>query len=178
MEIYLRKDGSGYNMAKKILKIFFGIVVILIGLNLIYVKTGNYYIYTIGEYEKEKLINIYINKLSSIKIPKTSKVLSAGLVRRNYTYGYRIVYYDENNFNEILKFYEQELSDKKYKISRLENKIIAQKDNYAVVIYRDLNNQKRDKNKWYLYIKPNDIFEWGYLDFGEYQYRNIINFLN
>ena len=166
-------------MAKKVIKFLLYILVLYAGIVGLYLESGSYYNMGISDKEKLELANVYKHIKSGFTISDSNMLLSEGLVRRNYSYGYVYEYRNDKSFSCIVSDLEKQFISKGYDITwyQSKQKLKAVKGNYAIEVYKNtntlLNYSSNSKDIYYIYIKPNDAFEWTYLDFGAFTIGNF-----
>lgn len=161
---------------KRLLKIIGNILLIFFGLVGLHYETGKYYEYTLNANDKKIFTQNYKNIQSKFKILDDNKIVSEGLVRRNYSYGYIYKYKISGSYSEMLSNMEKQLKRNGYKtvFYTSNQKLKGYNDKYAIEIYQEKSNLYLSNNNiWCMYIKPNDIFEWTYLDFGSFNFWKL-----
>lgn len=99
-----------------------------------------------------------------------------GLVRRNYSYGYIFKYKINGSFSDVLLNMEKQLKSNGYKTVFYPStqKLKGYNSKYAIEIYQQKSKLYLTNNDiWCMYIKPDDIFEWTYLDFGSFTFWKL-----
>ncbi len=148
------------------------IIIFISGCLLLYMKISTPIMYTISEKEQIQQERIYKAMLAEFTLPESTTVRSAGLARRNFNYGYRLECKDLNDFSLIGNDMKQQLIKNGYEVNVTRNKIIGVKGDYVIEVYKSPYPGISSKHEWYFYIKPDDVFEYGYLDFGSFTSRD------
>lgn len=148
------------------------IIIFVSGWLMLYSEISTPIIYTISKKEQIQQERIYKAMLAEFTLPESTMVRSAGLFRRNFNYGYLLECKDLNDFNLIGNDMKQQLIKNGYDVNVTRNKIIGVKGDYAIEVYKSPYPGIGSKHDWYFYIKPDDIFEYGYLDFGSFTSRD------
>lgn len=147
---------------KTIAKIIGYTFLVLIGI-LGFYETNMPTLNTLNKWEEAELLRDYKSVLKSIQIPESSIELHSGIIRSGYYHIYSAEYKDTTNFVIISNFFQKELKEKGYKVTAINNGIVAAKDDYAIEVYKSSLNWISVKNKWFLEIRPNDFTVDGYL---------------
>lgn len=157
------------NVYLKIYRYIIYIFIFLVGMYLIFLKSCSWYLWLENENDVHKKISKVYSIIDEVVLPNGTQILKKGSVKRAYSYGYLYTCKNDTSYQNILKFYISEFNSRGYDVDILDNgkKLKAKKDDYAIIIQEkdDLLNNYYDKGSWTIYVKPDDIFEWKYLDF-------------
>lgn len=161
---------------KKLIKIIGSVLLIFFGLVGLYYETGKYYEFTLNENDKRIFAQNYKIMHSAFYNLDNNELISEGLLRRNYSYGYIYKYKLNDSYNDVLVNIEEQLKRNGYKtvFYTSNQKLKGYNDKYAIEIYPEKSKlYLTDNDIWCMYIKPNDIFEWTYLDFGSFKFWKL-----